>query len=65
MGGLSPSSQFWQCAQTPVISTIDIRGVKPVERAEALRLCAMGAAGTSPTSPQRSHIRNATIAASS
>src|SRR6202162_793249 len=55
----------WQCAQVPVISTTDNFGAKPVARAEALRLCATGAAGISPTEPQRSQIRNATIAAAS
>src|SRR6266480_2926672 len=56
---------FWQCAQVPVISTTDIFAAKPVERAAALRLCASGAAGISPTEPQCSQIRNATIAAAS
>lgn len=49
----------------PVISTIDILGVKPLARADAVRLCATGAAGTSPTRPQRSQIKKATIAVSS
>src|SRR3978361_418332 len=56
---------FWQCAQVPVISTTDSFGAKPVARAAALRLCATGAAGISPTEPQCSQIRNATIAAAS
>src|ERR1700730_1764313 len=56
---------FWQCVQVPVISTTDNFGAKPVARAAALRLCATGAAGISPTEPQRSQIRNATIAAAS
>src|ERR1700733_893746 len=55
----------WQCAQVPVISTTDNFGAKPLARAAALRLCATGAAGISPTEPQRSQIRNATIAAAS
>src|ERR1700744_145612 len=54
---------FWQCAQVPVISTTDSFGAKPEARAAADRLCATGAAGISPTEPQRSQIRNATIAA--
>jgi hypothetical protein len=52
-----------QCAQVPVISTTDNFGAKPDARAAALRLCATGSAGISPTEPQRSQIRNATIAA--
>src|SRR5450759_3408148 len=54
---------FWQCAQMPVISTTDNFGAKPVARAAASRPCAIGTAGISPTEPQRSQIRNATIAA--
>ena len=56
---------FWQCAQVPVISTTDNLGAKPLARAAELRLCATGTAGISPTEPQRSQIRNATIAAAS
>src|ERR1700737_1704295 len=56
---------FWQCAQVPAISTTDSFGAKPEARAAALRLCATGAAGISPTEPQSSQIRNATIAAAS
>src|SRR5512136_2440874 len=56
---------FWQCAQMPAISTTDNFGAKPEARAAALRLCATGAAGISPTDPQASQIRNATIAAAS
>src|SRR5205085_8582386 len=52
---------FWQCAQVPAISTTLIFGAKPVARAAALTLCATGAAGISPTEPQRSQIKNATI----
>src|ERR1700719_5422503 len=63
--GLEPCCYFWQCAQVPVISTTDNFGAKPVARAAALRLCATGAAGISPPEPQRSQIRNATIAAAS
>src|SRR5438477_12547854 len=55
----------WQCAQVPVISTTDSFGAKPVARAAALRPCATGTAGISPTEPQRSQIKNATIAAAS
>src|SRR5882757_7138254 len=56
---------FRQWAQVPVISTTESFGAKPVARAAALRLCATGTAGISPTEPQRSQIRNATIAAAS
>src|SRR6266481_8030369 len=56
---------FWQWAQVPVISTTESFGAKPVARAATFRLCATGAAGISPTEPQRSQIRNATIAAAS
>src|SRR5258708_29379942 len=56
---------FWQCAQVRVISTTDNFGAKPEARAAELRLCATGTAGISPTEPQRSQIRNATIAAAS
>jgi hypothetical protein len=56
---------FWQCAQVPVISTTESFGEKPEARAAADRLCATGAAGISPTEPQRSQIKNATSAAES
>jgi len=42
----------------PVISTTAILGAKPVARAAALRPCATGTAGISPTEPQRSQIKN-------
>src|SRR5260370_21342130 len=63
VSGLPPCCYFWQCAQVPVISTTDNFGAKPLARAAALRLCATGAAGISPTEPQASQIRNATIEA--
>ncbi len=43
---------FWQCAQVPAISTTESFGANPDARAAALRLCATGAAGISPTEPQ-------------
>src|SRR2546423_1528994 len=52
---------FWQCAQVPAISTTDIFGAKPDARAAALTPCATRVAGISPTEPQCSQIRNATI----
>src|ERR1700760_4046704 len=55
----------WQCAQVPVISTTESFGTKPEARAAAERLCATGAAGISPTEPQRSQIKNATSEAAS
>ena len=47
------------------LATTESFGANPVARAAALRLCATGAAGISPTEPQRSQIRNATIEVSS
>ena len=53
----------WQWAQVPVISTTESFGAKPEARAALFRLCATAKAGISPTEPQRSQIRNATIEA--
>jgi len=49
----------------PAISTTESFGAKPDARAAAFRLCATGAAGISPTDPQWSQIKNATIEVSS
>jgi hypothetical protein len=57
---IKPYAAFWQCAQVPVISTTESFGAKPEARTAAVKLCATGAAGISPTEPQRSQIRNAT-----
>src|SRR4051794_27750472 len=54
-----------QCAHVPVISTTDSFAANPLARAAAFRLCAIGAAGISPTEPHCSQIRNAAIAAAS
>ena len=53
VAGLAPRCYFfWQCAQVPAISTTESFGANPDARAAALRLCATGAAGISPTEPQ-------------
>src|SRR3569833_1044533 len=62
-GRFKAHAAFWQCAQVPVISTTESFGAKPEAPAAAFRLSAIGAAGASPTVPQRSQIRNATRAA--